>query len=61
MTYLLKRGKGYQRRRAHLAHYDAFGQIDRSWCGRVEFNLTSNVPWGSKTCRHCINAVNRAS
>ena len=58
--YLLRRGRGYARRRAHLAHFDAFGRIDRAWCGRTDFNLRSNVPWGCKTCRHCINAQGRA-
>lgn len=54
-AFLIRRGKAAVRRRrkAHLAHYDAHGQIDRAWCGRTEFDLTSNVPWGLGICKTC--------
>jgi heterodisulfide reductase subunit C len=60
-AFLLRRGKGSLRRKAHLAHYDQFGEIDRTWCGRTDWNLVSNVPWGCSTCKHCLAAVARAA
>lgn len=55
MTYLLKRGKGSSRRKAHLCTFDRLGNATmRPLCGRVglRFDLTSNVPWGP-LCKHC--------
>lgn len=56
MTYLLKRGQRTvkHRRHAHLAKYDAHGQIVGAWCPEQGFGISSNVPWGLKTCKHCI-------
>lgn len=51
--YLLRRGPGYARRKAHLARYNPHGEIAGSWCGRP-YNLVSNVPWGCKTCKVCL-------
>lgn len=58
MTYLIKRGRRAvsKRNHAHLARYDAHGEIDGAWCPASGFDLVSNVPWGLKTCRHCIKA-----
>ena len=55
MAYLIRRGKKalYRQSRAHLAHYDPQGRIDRAWCGRTNFDLSSNVPWGLKVCKQC--------
>lgn len=60
MTYLLRRGKGSLRRKAHLARYNQFGQIAGPWCHRTGFNLTSNVPWGCKTCKDCLRKMAQA-
>jgi hypothetical protein len=56
MTYLIKRGRRarYRLAKAHLAHYNGFGQIDGAWCGRSGFDLSSNVPWGLKMCKDCL-------
>jgi hypothetical protein len=61
MTYLLRRGDGRALRRvAHLARYDGFGTITGPWCGTpIELNLTSNVPWGRPSCKHCLHAMAR--
>lgn len=53
-TFLLRRGKGSLRRVAHLAHFDPHGEIDQSWCGRSDFDLSSNVPWGQPICKNCL-------
>ncbi len=55
MTYLIKRGKRARLgvARAHLARFDAWGQIAGTWCGRTGFDLSSNVPWGLKRCKDC--------
>lgn len=60
MTYLLRRGPGSLRRKAHLAKYDVLGRIVGAWCGRP-YNLTSNVPWGCKTCRDCARRRGQAA
>lgn len=60
MAYLLRRGPGSLRRKAHLARYDAFGNIAGAWCHRTGFNLTSNVPWGCKTCKDCLRKMDEA-
>jgi hypothetical protein len=64
MTYLLKRGEASIRfrRRAHLARYDQFGQIAGAWCPQVVNGqwMSSNVPWGLYTCKHCKSAQARA-
>ena len=52
-AYLLRRGPGALRRKAHLARYDAHGEIAGSWCGRP-YNVVSNVPWGCRTCKVCV-------
>jgi hypothetical protein len=53
--YLIKRGKEAVRgrRRAHLAKYDAHGEIIGTWCGSTLYDTASNVPWGLSTCRNC--------
>lgn len=61
MTFLLRRGPGARRRVAHLAHYDAFGRIDGSWCGRDDFNLTCNLPLGQPSCKDCLRQMRKAS
>ena len=56
MDYLLKRGRGSRRRKAHLAQYDRLGNISGSLCGRSPpggFDLSSNVPWGRPSCKLC--------
>jgi hypothetical protein len=58
MTYLLRRGRGYRRRKAHLARYDSYGRITGAWCGRP-YNLTSNVTWGCNRCKDCIRRWNK--
>lgn len=60
MTYLLRRGRGARRRKAHLARYNAWGQIAGSWCGRSDYDLSSNVPWGRPTCRDCLRKEHAA-
>lgn len=60
MTYLLKRGKGGRRRKAHLCAFDRFGSPTmRPICGRVglDFDTTSNVPWGRPLCKRCRSAA----
>lgn len=59
-AYLIKRGPRARNRtaRAHLARYDAHGEISDAWCGRTDFDLSSNVPWGLKTCKVCIRKAN---
>lgn len=60
-AYLIKRGADARRGRAHahIARYDRFGQISGAWCPATGFDLSSNVPWGLKVCRHCLNAIDR--
>ena len=58
MTYLMRRGKGALRRVVHLTEHDRLtGQPTMEpLCGRtngVEFNMTSNVPWGQPLCKRC--------
>lgn len=55
MTFLIKRGKRAVRgqARAHLARYDAHGRIAGAWCWRTGFDVSSNVPWGLRTCKDC--------
>lgn len=55
-TFLIRRGpRAVQRRsRAHLAKFDAHGEIVGAWCSATRFDISSNVPWGLKTCKHCI-------
>jgi hypothetical protein len=60
MTFLLRRGPGSMRRKAHLARYNQFGEITGTWCGRP-YDLVSNVPWGCQTCKHCLRQYGRAA
>jgi hypothetical protein len=56
MRYLMKRGKGALRRTVHLTPSDPFGNPTMEpLCGRhtVDFNMTSNVPWGRPLCKRC--------
>jgi hypothetical protein len=55
-AFLIKRGRYAQRGRAHahLARYDASGQIVGSFCGFNGYDMSSNVPWGLKQCKHCL-------
>ena len=60
MTYLLRRGKGSRRRKAHICLHDPLtGQpIMRAVCGiDYPFNLTSNVPWGQPRCKNCLRRI----
>lgn len=60
MRYLLKRGKGSRRRVAHLCGYDPVTGHPTMvpFCGqRLDFNLTSNVPWGQRTCKRCRSSL----
>jgi len=60
MVYLLRRGKGALRRKAHLCLHDPrTGQPDmKPLCGiNQPFNMTSNVPWGCATCKNCRKAA----
>lgn len=61
--FLIKRGKPAvdRKRHAHIAKYNAHGEIDGSWCGSTDFDLSSNMPWGLKICKHCINKAAKAS
>ena len=54
-AFLIKRGKRARIgvARAHLAKYDSHGNIIGSWCG-AKTDLSSNVPWGLRQCRHCL-------
>lgn len=56
MTYLIKRGQRAVARRnhAHLGKYGPRGEIVGAWCPASGFDLSSNVPWGLKTCKHCV-------
>lgn len=60
MTYLIKRGPRARQRKAvaHLATFDRWGEIAGAWCGRDDFNLTSNVPWGLRRCKDCLRRMN---
>lgn len=53
--FLIKRGKPAVNRaaRAHIARYDARGRIVGAWCPFRGYDMSSNVPWGLKVCRHC--------
>lgn len=55
-AYLIKRGRAARNRtaRAHLAKYDAHGEVVGAWCPATGFDFQSNAPWGLKTCKHCI-------
>jgi hypothetical protein len=55
-TYLIKRGKRAVQRiaKAHLARYDARGEIAGPFCHRSGFDVSSNVPWGLAICRDCL-------
>lgn len=53
-TFLLKRGRHRKKAVAHIAKYDAFGEISGSWCGSTLFDVSSNVPWGRRQCRNCV-------
>lgn len=46
MQYAIKRGR---RTVAHLAD----GEFQPALCGRP-VDLTSNVPWGKRTCAYCL-------
>jgi hypothetical protein len=59
--YVYRRGDGSRRRVMHLAHYDAFGEIDRVWCGRTGFNTTINVPLGQPCCKDCLRKMDEAA
>lgn len=50
MIYAIKRGR---RTVAHLSD----GDFKPPLCGRTA-DLTSNVPWGKKTCADCIRIAN---
>ena len=54
-TFLIKRGKRalLRQARAHLARFDAHGQVLGAWCGYSGWNMLGNVPWGLKVCAHC--------
>lgn len=56
-VYAIKRGKRalYRQARAHLAMQE-FGS---SLCG-APVDVTSNVPWGLRTCKHCAAKALRA-
>jgi hypothetical protein len=51
MVYALLRSP-----RARVAHL-ADGDFQPALCGRP-VNLTSNVPWGRRTCRDCMRIAN---
>ena len=57
MSYLLKRGKGALRRVVHLTGFDPrTGESTMiPLCGsrRLQYDTTSNVPWGLKVCKRC--------
>jgi hypothetical protein len=61
VMFLLKRGRGARRRKAHITSFDPLTG-ETSWrplCGvRVRFNMTSNVPFVS-VCRRCLKAAGR--
>ncbi|HEX3778599.1 MAG TPA: hypothetical protein VHX38_02950 [Pseudonocardiaceae bacterium] len=59
--FLIKRGKAavHRKVKAHVAHYDAHGQVDRARCGRTDFTLRSNVPWGLRVCKSCLSTASR--
>lgn len=52
-AFLYRRAKGAERRVMHLAHYDAHGQIDQTWCGRTDYDTSINVPLGQPICKVC--------
>ena len=58
VTFLIRRGKRARNRqaRAHLARFDTDGQIVGAQCWRSGFDLSSNVPWGLRTCKDCLRA-----
>jgi hypothetical protein len=58
--YLLKRGVRTikRRRHAHLAKYNAHGEVIGAWCPETGFEVQSNVPWGLKVCKHCLRLAN---
>lgn len=60
MTYLIKSGAPAlkKKRHAHLPKYNAHGQIIGAWCPATGLDMSSNVPWGLKTCKHCIRLAN---
>jgi len=55
-VYTIKRGKRalYRQARAHLA----LGEFQGALCG-APTDITSNVPWGLKTCKHCESKLSR--
>ena len=62
MSYIIKRGRRARLgiARAHLGKYDAYGNITSTWCGFWGDRLmSSNAPWGLKTCKHCLREANR--
>lgn len=63
MTFLIKRGKRARLgiARAHFEQYDRLGRkTGRAWCGRIGFDLSSNVPWGLKRCQDCLRELAKA-
>jgi hypothetical protein len=60
VTYLIKRGPAAVKGRchAHLAKYNNHGRIVGPWCPATGLDMSSNVPWGLKTCKHCIRLAN---
>jgi hypothetical protein len=62
VTFLIKRGKAAVqfKARAHIARYNAHGQFVGAWCPYRGYDLSSNVPWGLRQCRHCVRAYMRA-
>ena len=60
MTFLIKRGKRalHRQARAHIATYDAIGNLTgRALCGRVGFDMSSNVGWGLQRCKDCVRRL----
>lgn len=61
VTFLIKRGKRARKSeaRAHIARYGARGEIAGAWCPFRGYDMSSNVPWGLRQCRHCVRAYMR--
>ena len=59
MRYLYRRGPGASRRVMHLSHHDSRGRIDRTQCGRTDWDTSINMPWGlgRPVCKRCRAAV----
>jgi len=58
-TFLYERGEGAKRRVMHLAHYNAHGVIDGTWCGSLRFNTSINLPLGRRVCKTCLRWSSR--